>query len=358
MNKNTKKLKWGCRSEKLVHICTNSLIIMQCKDSLFIQFNYLGGKLIKYWKEYKWSNVFAMIRNLNLDPIICTDDFHDHLVVISGATSGIGFATARKYASQGADLLFINRNENKSIDLCEELSREFKANCSYLIADFSKLSDIHSVAKQLASLERNIDVLIHNAGVYLTNRTLTDDNLETVFQTNYLSTFIINYSLKEKLRDQKSGRILFVNSEAYRFAAFGIHLDDLSWSKHKYSGMKGYSTAKMAQLLSMIKFMEFFQDSNITINAMHPGNVRTNSGQNNGRLYKIFKKNIIDRGARPLSISAEALYYLGVSPELEKVTGKFFNLTTEEELAPPALDKEAAERLWRISMNLGGFNGS
>lgn len=298
-----------------------------------------------------------MIHNLNLDPKICTDDFHHRLVVITGATSGIGYAAARKYASQGADLLFINRNENKSKELCEELCRDFNANCSFLIADFSKLSDIHSAAKQLASLERNIEVLIHNAGVYLTDKTKTEDNLETVFQTNYLSTFILNFHLKEKLRNQESGRIVFVNSEAYRFAAFGIHLDDLSWEKHKYSGMKSYSTAKMAQLLSMIKFKEYFQDSNITINAMHPGNVRTNSGQNNGRLYKFFKKNVIDRGARPLSISAEALYYLGVSPGLENITGKFFNLTTEEELAPPALDKEAAEELWKISMKLGGFNG-
>ena len=112
----------------------------------------------------------------------------------------------------------------------------------------------------------------------------------------------------------------------------------------------------MAQLLSMIKFNEYFQDSSITINAMHPGNVRTNSGQSNGWFYKLYKKNFIDRGARPLSISAEALYYLGVSSELDNISGRFFNLTTEEELAPPALDKDAAEKLWRISMDLGGFN--
>ena len=134
-------------------------------------------------------------------------------------------------------------------------------------------------------------------------------------------------------------------------------MNDLIWNNHKYSGIKSYGAAKMAQLLSMIKFNEDFQGSNITINAMHPGNVRTNSGQSNGWLYKIFKKKIIDRGAIPLSVSAEALYYLGVSPDLDNVSGKFFNLTTEEELAPPALDREAAEKLWTISMNLGGFNG-
>jgi NAD(P)-dependent dehydrogenase (short-subunit alcohol dehydrogenase family) len=298
-----------------------------------------------------------MIRNLKLDAKICTDDFHGRLVVITGATSGIGNATARKFASHGADLLFINRNETKTNELVEELNREFNTNCSYIIADFSSLSEVHKAAEQLAGIERNIDVLIHNAGVYLTKRNLTVDNNEEVFQTNYLSTFIINYYLREKLKNQKNGRILFVNSEAYRFAAFGIHMDDLTWSKHKYSGIKSYGTAKMAQLLSMIKFNEYFQGSHITINAMHPGNVRTNSGQSNGWLYKIFKKKVIDRGAIPLSISADALYYLGVSADLDNVSGKFFNLTTEEELAPPALDKDEAEKLWMISLELGGING-
>lgn len=313
--------------------------------------------MIKYWKEYKWSNVFAMIHNLKLDPKICTDDFHDRLVVITGATSGIGYATARKFASRGADLLFINRNEVKTKELIDELKKEFNSNCSYIIANFSQLSEIHQAAEQLASIQRNIDVLIHNAGVYLTKRNLTVDNNEEVFQTNYLSTFILNYYLKEKLRNQKSGRILFVNSEAYRFAAFGIHMDDLTWSKHRYSGIKSYGAAKLAQLLSMIKFYEYFKDTAITINAMHPGNVRTNSGQNNGWLYKIFKKKIIDRGAIPLSVSAEALYYLGVSTEMKNASGRFFHLTTEEELAPPALDKNAAEKLWMISLDLGGING-
>lgn len=312
----------------------------------------------KYLKEYKWANIFAMIRNLKLDPKICADDFHQRLVVITGATSGIGYATAKKYASHGADILCINRNEKKSEELCETLAGEYDSECSYLIADFSKLSDIHAVAKQLSALERNIDVLIHNAGVYNTNKTLTKDNIETVFQTNYLSTFILNYCLREKLKNQKRGRIIFVNSEAHRFAVSGLHLDDLSWNQHRYSGLNSYGAAKMAQLLSMVKFNEYFQGTGITVNAMHPGNVRTNSGQNNGEVYKFLKRVFVDRTAQPADVSAEALYYLGVSAEVETVSGRFFNLTTEEEPAPPALDKEAAENLWMISLELGGLNGT
>jgi retinol dehydrogenase 13 len=311
--------------------------------------------LKRYRKEYKWSNIFAMIRNQNLDPEICTDDFNNRFVVITGATSGIGYVTARKYASQGADILCINRNEKKSIELCETLNNQYGTQCIYMIADFAKLADVHAVAKQLATLDRNIDVLIHNAGVYVTQKTFTIDNMELVFQTNYLSSFILNHYTKEKFIKQNSGRILFVNSEAHRFAVWGLNLDDLSWDKRSYSGLKSYGAAKTAQLLSMIKLTDCFTGTRVTVNAMHPGNVKTNSGQNNGRLYKLFKKVIIDRTAKPLEISAESLYYLGVSKKVENVTGKFFNLTTEEEPAPPALDREAAEKLWVLSHALGGI---
>ncbi len=307
----------------------------------------------KYFKEYQWSNISAMLRNLKSSPEICTDDFNDRLVIITGATSGIGLAAAKKYASHGAELLSINRNEQKSIELCETIKKQYGTKCSYWIADLSRLAEVHSVGKKLAALERDIDVLIHNAGVYNTRKIVTSDNLEAVFQTNYLSTFILNHYLKDKFIKQNRGRILFVNSEAHRFAAWGLHLDDLAWEKHSYSGLKSYGAAKLAQLLSMIKLNEYFAGTGVSINAMHPGNVKTNSGQNNGPIYKFFKKIIVDRSARSADLAAEALYFLGVSKNLEKVSGKFFNLTTEEEPAPPALDKDAAEELWALSLELG-----
>jgi len=134
-----------------------------------------------------------------------------------------------------------------------------------------------------------------------------------------------------------------------------LRLDDIRYDKHSYSGLKSYGAAKMAQLLSMIKFDEYFSGTGITINAMHPGNVKTNSGKNNGKLYKLYKKAIIDRNARSIENSSESLYFLGVSKKVENTSGKFFNLTTEEEPAPPALDKVEAEKLWLLSLELGGL---
>ena len=276
-------------------------------------------------------------------------------VIITGATSGIGYEAVKKYASHGADILCINRNEEKSKELCGMLKSQYGIDCSYIVADFSRLDDIHRAAKSLADLDRDIDVLIHNAGVYLTRKTFTGDNIEQVFQTNYLSTFIINYYIKEKFIRQKSGRIIFVNSEAHRFAAWGLRLDDIAYDKHSYSGIKSYGAAKMAQLLSMIKFNEYYSGTGVTINAMHPGNVKTNSGKSNGKIYKLFKESIIDINSRSIENSSESLYFLGVSRKVENTSSKFFNLTTEEEPAPPALDRIEAEKLWQLSLELGGL---
>jgi retinol dehydrogenase 13 len=315
-------------------------------------------KFFQYYKEYQWSNIFAMIRNNRLGPRICTEDFKKKLVVITGATSGIGYYTARKYASHGANLLCINRNLQKSEALCREIENEFGVKCDYKIADLSNLKDIHQVAEELLMLNTPIDVMIHNAGIYLTKRKLTRDGLEKVFVIQYLSCFILNFILTDKLKSQENARIIMVNSEGHRFAVWGLRIDDLNWEKRRYSGLKSYGSAKTAQLLSMIVFDEHFQKSGVSINAMHPGAVKTDTGQENGPVYRWLKRNFIDKTLKSPEISAEALYYLGVSKEMEAVSGKFFNLTTEEEPAPPALDKEVAYELWKKSLELEGLHGS
>ena len=159
-----------------------------------------------------------------------------------------------------------------------------------------------------------------------------------------------------KLKSQGRARIIMVGSEAHRFAAWGLRLDDLNWEKRRYSGLKSYGSAKTAQLLSMIVFKEQFQNTGVTINVMHPGAVKTETGQENGPVYLWFKRNFLDKSLKSPEISAEALYYLGVSREIEPVSGKFFHLTTEEEPAPPALDNEAAYELWETTIKLAGLD--
>jgi retinol dehydrogenase-13 len=309
----------------------------------------------KYLKQYKMSNIIAMMRNNRKEPEVCNDEFHGRLVVITGATSGIGYETAKEYAAHGADLLLINRNEEKSIAVCEEIRQEFQVKCDYRIADFTRLSDVGRVGKDLLESELEIDVLIHNAGLYSTKKIYTEDDNELVFQVNYLASFILNYMLKDKLKARGKTRIILVNSEGHRFAVFGIGLHDLKYEKRRHSGLGSYGVAKTAQLLSIIKFAEYFEDSGVTINAVHPGDVKSNMGMNNGRIYRFFKRKIVNRSLKSPERSAKALYYHGVSKEVEGISGKFFNLTTEEEPAPPAVDRDAAEELWQKAIELAGL---
>jgi retinol dehydrogenase 13 len=293
-----------------------------------------------------------MIRNNRSDPLKCDETCDGKLVVITGATSGIGYLTARKYASRGADLICVNRNPEKSEALKKEIVHDFGVRCESIRADLGALDDIKRAAKELNQLHAEIDVLIHNAGIYLTNRETTADGLEKVLVIQYLASFILNYLLMAKLKAQKSARIIMVNSEGHRFAAWGLRLDDLNWEKRRYAGLKSYGSAKTAQLLSMLIFKERFEGTGVSINAMHPGAVKTETGQDNGPVYRWFKKHVIDKTLRSPEISAEALYYLGASKDIEGVSGKFFNLTTEEVPAPPALDKEVAYELWDKSLDL------
>lgn len=312
--------------------------------------------LPKYFNEYKWPNIAAMIRNNRRDPKTCADDFRDKRVVITGATSGIGYHTARKFASQGADLICINRHLEKSEALKREIENEYGVRCDYILADLSDFDDIRRAANELLAVEKPIDVLVHNAGIYLTKRELTRDGFDKVFVVQHLASFLINILLSEKLKSQESARIIQVNSEGHRFAAWGLHIDDLNWQKHRYSGLKSYGSAKLSQLLTMIVFNEFFHNSGVTINSMHPGAVRSETGKENGEGYRWIKKNLYSRMLRQTEISSESIYYLAVSKEMAGISGKFFNLTTEEEPAPPALDRDAAYEIWNKSLEMCKLN--
>jgi len=313
-------------------------------------------KTFQYIREYKWSNILAMLRNNSKTPKICTERFEGKFVVITGATSGIGYFTARKYASQGANLICINRNHEKSEKLQREIESEFGVSCDCKIADLSRLADIFRVSNELMQLSIPIDVIIHNAGVYLTKRELTPEGLEKVLVVHYLSSFIMNYLMMDKLIGQERARIIMVGSEGHRFAAWGLRLDDLNWEKRVYTGLQSYGSAKLAQLLSMICFNERFNNSAVTINTMHPGAVKTGTGQENGIFYRWFKRKLFDKILKTPELSAEALYYLGVSKDMAGVSGKFFNLTTLEDPAPPALDKEIACKLWEHTLEITGIN--
>ncbi|MBN1335073.1 MAG: SDR family NAD(P)-dependent oxidoreductase [Deltaproteobacteria bacterium] len=307
---------------------------------------------LRYVPKYSVRDMADFLRNEKRSPASCEADLAGKTTVITGATSGIGLETARLFASRGASLVCCNRNADKSRALEEELRDRHGTEVRTLLTDFSSLARTRECAEALLALKEPIDILIHNAGVYHTRRTFTPDGIEAVFQVIHLASFYLNRILLDRLKKEDRARIVYVNSEGHRFALGGVHLDDLGWKRHVYTGLASYGAAKTAQLLTMARFVELLGGSRVTINAMHPGNVKSHLGENNGRLYRWMKKTFILSSARDPSISAQALLHLAAAEELDGVTGQFFNLTTPEKPAPHALDPTLIEPVWLKSLEL------
>lgn len=273
--------------------------------------------------------------------------------VITGATSGVGYHAARHLAQGGAYLVLVCRNMEKAIKVQEELGNEYKAKVDVIQADFSRLDDVRKAASVILENYPRLDVLINNAGLHNTTRKLNDSGMEVVFCVNHLASFLFTRLLLHRLIESAPARILQISSEGHRFG--GLDLDDINWDKRKYKGLKGYGASKVAQLLTVWEFADQLEGSGVTINAMHPGEVRSNIGMNNGWLYKLHKRLMIFPYLKDASISGSAIYYLAAAPEMADVSGRFFHLTIDEKPAKQALDRSLSKRVWKLSEKLTGL---
>jgi len=189
----------------------------------------------------------------------------------------------------------------------------------------------------------------------MTHRVLAENGTEIVFCVNHLATFLLTRLLLERIIQSAPARILQVNSQGHRFG--GLDLDDLNWAKRRYHGLQGYGASKTAQLLTVWELADRLKGSGVTINAVHPGEVRTNIGMNNGPLYRWYQRHLIWWILKEPDISGKAIYYLAASPEMAQVSGRFFNQTIEEKPAPHALDRALGKRVWEISESLTALAG-
>ncbi|NSW52054.1 MAG: SDR family oxidoreductase [Anaerolineae bacterium] len=273
--------------------------------------------------------------------------------VITGATSGVGYAAAEHLAQGGANLVLVCRNPEKAAYVQNRLVNRFGVEVDLVLADFGRLSDVRTAVAKILERTPRIDVLINNAGIHATRRRLTPEGFESVFCVNHLASFLFTRLLLPRITASAPARILFVNSEGHRFG--GLDLDDLDWAKRRYKGLQGYGAAKIAQLLTIWEINDHLQSSGVTINAMHPGAVRTNIGMDNGFLYRFYQRYLLWWFLKDPSIAGEALYYLAAAPEMEGISGKFFNLTIDEKPAAHALDRTLGKRVWQVSETLTGL---
>lgn len=269
---------------------------------------------------------------------------HGKTIVITGATSGIGEVAAIRLAEQGARILFTARDAARADATMAKLRRAGpEAAHKAFYADLSLLADQERVAAEIEA-ESPIDVLINNAGAMFNRRAVTQEGLEKTFALNHMSYFVVTKLLLPRLKP--GARIVNTASGAHRRAE--LDFSDLQ-SERAYAGFAVYSRTKVMNILFTRELARRLEGSGITANCLHPGFVATRFGDQSGGLVQHVLRAVKPVGAISPEEGAKTLVHLATSPDVAKVSGKYFYQCRINEPSTEAEDDLAARRLWDIS---------
>jgi NAD(P)-dependent dehydrogenase (short-subunit alcohol dehydrogenase family) len=276
----------------------------------------------------------------------------EKICLITGATSGIGLAAATALARKGAVVIIGGRNSQKCKHVCKNLKNTTNnVMVDYLVADLSSQKQIGELVDNFKKKYDRLDVLVNNAGAKFVSRTITVDGYEMTFALNHLGSFLLTRLLLPCLRASNDARIINVASGAHNGAK--IDFNDLQNEKN-YIGKRVYGESKLANILFTYKLARHLNESSVTVNAMTPGGVITNFCRNNGWMswLKHVGAHLLARNLKGPKTAAETIIYLATSDEVRGVSGKYFfeKKTIDSSLA--SYDKDNAEKLWDISMEL------
>lgn len=270
----------------------------------------------------------------------------EKICMVTGATSGIGEVTALELARQGAIVVLVGRDRERSEKVVLKIREEIPAtNVQYLLADLSSQAEIHRLAEEFKTKFDRLDVLVNNAGGFFFKRKLSVDGIEMTFALNHLSYFLLTHLLMDSLKASAAARVVIVSSNAHK--KHQLNFKDLQ-NEYRYHGLKAYGRSKLANILFSYELARQLNNTDIAVNAVHPGLVSTNIGNNNGWLIsKIWS--FITRNELTPEDGALTNIYLACSPEVEGVSGKYF--VREEAVCsnPASYDLASAHLLWEIS---------
>ncbi len=277
----------------------------------------------------------------------------DRVVVITGATQGIGKVTALELARLGAEVTIVARSAERGQAVVDEIRAQTgNPRVELLVADLSLLVQVRRVAGELAARHPKIDVLINNAGAINMVRKITSEGFETTFVTNHLGYFLLTELLLPRLEaagtPERKARIVNVASNAHTRAR--LDMDDLQLEK-SYAGFHAYSNSKLMNLLFTFELARRLEGKNVVANCLHPGVVATGFGKNDPGWFRF----IVKLG-KPFLLTPEkgarTSIYLASSPEVEGVSGKYFDRQKPARSTRISRDEALARRLWEKSVEL------
>lgn len=275
------------------------------------------------------------------------------VVVVTGATDGIGKVTARELAKAGASVTVVGRNAVKGERVLKELrAAAGHGGVEFVQGDLLTLKGTRGVAEALKDRLPRIDVLINNAGAAFFKRGVTEDGIEQTFALNHLAYFLMTNLLIDLVKASGAGRIVSVASAAHGGAK--LDFGDLQNAK-SYSGWRAYQQSKLANIYFTYELSRRLQGTQVTANCLHPGFVASRFGDNNGGIGAAIFGVLKRLAAISEEEGAKTPVYLAQSPEVAGVSGKYFDKCKPVRTSAVSYDEKAAAELWRVSAALTGL---
>ena len=284
--------------------------------------------------------------------------------IVTGASRGIGFHTARALVLKGADVVLIGHHRGRGEralhrirDATEAEGAVARGAASFSLVDLSVQAEIRAFAESFRGEHDRLDVLVNNAGGFFFDRRESADGIEMTFALNHLNYFLLTNLLLDLLkgtggeRAEESARTVNVASDAHRDAR--IHFDDLQFETG-YSGREAYNQSKLANVLFTYELDRRLRRDRATVNALHPGFVNTGIANDHWLTGPVLSL-IHFFFAKSPEAGAETPIYLASSPEVEGMSGKYFIDREPVPSAPASYDEQTARRLWEISEEMTGL---
>jgi NAD(P)-dependent dehydrogenase (short-subunit alcohol dehydrogenase family) len=265
--------------------------------------------------------------------------------IVTGANRGIGKEIAKAIAKQGHHVILVCRNIVKGEKVLKSFQQSFGETSVELVeGNLSSIKNVRALADELLSRCDQIDVLIHNAGVWPSKLKKTEDGLEWAFMVNHLAPFYLNHQLLRRLKESIPSRIVLVNAGLYSRGNFNPELTP--WGGD-FSKLKTYMNSKLCGMLYMRKVAPMLEGTGVIINAVHPGVIRTGLGDFYGFIGALLK--IAKLFQRSVKFGAKGPINLALNSEIT-TNGSYYDKLEPEEIEGEALDDELAKKLWDLSL--------
>jgi NAD(P)-dependent dehydrogenase (short-subunit alcohol dehydrogenase family) len=277
------------------------------------------------------------------------------VVVVTGASSGLGLESARQLAQQGAEVVMICRDRTRGAHARSQVESVSTGRPPVLLlADLSVQSDVRRVADEVKAQYDHVDILINNAGNAFNSRQLSADGLELTWATNHLAPFLLTDLLLPALLAASAGRVVDVTTEIY---SRELDLDNLE-GQRKYSWMGAYRMSKLGVVLFTTELARRIEGSGVTVLAVSPGPTRTNFGGGGpsgllGVVFGVLKHTPLLKSAER---AAEGIVWAATAPELVDTPGALYMNCKRLTLKGAATDSTLAARLWAISEKQTGID--